>query len=332
MPYCQECGSRFEDESGVCKSCGVELTVNGAGESGTSLPDEEPEKPELSAETMKPNNNPVFEKIMDDFMHQEGLSLGSRRNQVESHLGRGLIKPVTIENCMDGYHFKYDEPPRQINKPEPQNENVVEFRVSGEPEAGIANQETEEVRKETGEADAKIIEEETVSLETDLGNGEQTVSELGSEVELEENGSEVVSGSENLGANQSDLLQDEAENLTENNTDSEVVEEETELSVDTSPEVIWEGYRTWYGLTLNEFYRLTNCSAVALKEDGSKFTEVDWGLVSTIHIKQNWLAKLLNVGNLELIGLNSGPLLILEGINNPEKIRKRLVKILDYKV
>lgn len=352
MPYCQDCGSHFDNEAGACKSCGAEITVNdgtnpSTAEKGfgtepledagdiitpekgpdddveqpaTSLTDENLKIPDVTAETMKPNDNPVFEKIMDDFMRQESLSLGTHRNQIESHLGKGLIKPMVIENCMDGYHFRYDEPPRQINKANPQNEKVVEFRVSGEPELGIANKEVDEVQIETDESGAKVI-----TAEIDLEKSNQAAPDL--ETEPEAGSKEVDSD-----VAETNFLQDEAEITPEQKTDSEAFEGDPELSEVILPEVVWEGRRTWYGLTLNKFYRLTDQSAIVLKEDGSKFTEVDWESVSEIRLRQNWLAKLLNIGNLEIIGLNFGPLLILEGIENPERIRERLVKMLDSEV
>lgn len=363
MPYCRECGSRFEEEAGACKSCGAELTVNDgtgassvtedskvepveAGESilttagkgpeepAPSLPDESPKKPEIAVEIVKSNNNPVFEKIMDDFMRREGSSLGSHRNQIESHLGKGLIKPVAVENCMDGYHFKYDEPPRQSNKPELQNEKIVEFRVSGEPEPGTANKTSGEMKNKTDEAEAKTIEAEAVAPELDLEKGDRAVPEPEAGPGEAGPGTEPKPASDrgDSGADETDRPQEEAEGLPEKETDSEAVEAKPEFGGDTPPEVVWEGRRTWYGLTLNEFYRLTDRAAIVLKEDGSKFTEVDWESVSAINIKQNWLAKLLNIGNLEITGANSGPLLILEGIENPERVRERLVKILDFKV
>jgi hypothetical protein len=352
MPYCQDCGSHFENEAGACKSCGAEIIVDGGTDPSTtkndlraepledtgdiitpekgqeddleqpatSLMDEVSKIADEAAEIMKPNNNQVFEKIMDEFMRQESLSLGTHRNQIESHLGKGLIKPVVIENCMDGYHFKYDEPPRQINKADPQNEKVVEFRVSGEPELGIVNKEIEDVKIETDESEAKVA-----TTEIDLKEDNQVATELHTEAEagLEEVGPDVV---------ETNSLQNEAEVTYEQETDFETVEGDPELSEVISPEIIWEGRRTCYGLPLNEFYRLTDQGAIVLKEDGSKFNEVVWEAVSEIRLNQNWLARLLNIGNLVIIGLNSEPLLNLEGIENPERIRERLVKILDSKI
>jgi hypothetical protein len=352
MPYCQDCGSHFENEAGACKSCGAEIPVNGgtnhstaeknigneplkdAGDittpkkgrgddpkqPATSLMDEATKASDEASETMKSNNNPVFEKIMDDFMRQESLSLGTHRNQIESHLGKGLIKPVAIENCMDGYHFKYDEPPRQINKADPQNEKVVEFRVSGEPELGNVNKEIDEVKVETNESEAKDI-----TVEIELKEDNQVALEPDREAEA---GPEEVSPD----VAETNFLQDEAEVTPEQETNSEADEGDPELVEVISPEVVWEGRRTWYGLPLNEFYRLTDQGAIVLKEDDSKFKEVVWETVSEIRINQNWLTRLLNLGNLVITGLNSEPLLVLEGIENPERIRERLVEILGSKI
>ena len=51
----------------------------------------------------------------------------------ETQLGKGIIKPSSVELSQDGIHFKYDEPPQNnCVKAEPFRERVTELRVSGE--------------------------------------------------------------------------------------------------------------------------------------------------------------------------------------------------------
>ncbi len=362
MPYCQECGSHYDQDIGVCSSCGNKATaieeinvssppsdiqtnpppeigniesviLNGLGDMEgdniTSLQNKNLKEPDL-VEITETINNPVFKESPSEVIHQEGLSLGSHRNQVESHLGKGLIKPVVIENCMDGFHFKYDEPPRQINKSEPQKEKVVEFRVSGETESSNKNQLIEEVKAEQEEV--KTLTENLESLIIDSKKDENAFLVM----ENDEANSEPESNPKEPGGDEPYCKDEpnfnEKDNLLEAGLNAEKVNLEPEIHTDIIPEILWEGQRTWNWLTLRETYQITNISVTLLNGYGVKVKEIEWQSVSGIILKQNWLSKLLNIGNLEVIGLNSEPLLTLEGIENPGQLRKMLVEILDFRV
>lgn len=359
MSYCQECGSHFEQDIGICSSCGNKLSdveetdaslsttdtevdpleagsgsINplnpleaGEEESVASSPEANLKEPEQLEITTEFDENPVFEEKPVEFMHQEGLSIGSHRNQVESHLGKGLIKPVAVENCMDGFHFKYDEPQRQITKPEPQKEKIVEFRVSGDLESSSEAKEVKEAQEYKEEE--KVLEDTPDIVGAHFENGEKRV-EPEAIVEVEsESGLKSEPESEPEDANSDEATLVEKVDLPEDELISEIDNLEPEISSDIEAEVIWQGHRTWNGLTLKEEYRITDRSAILVSGDGLNLKEIEWSLVSKISLKQNWLTKLLGIGNLEIIGLNSEPLLILEGIDHPEQVEKTLVQILD---
>jgi len=347
MPYCQECGSHFEEDMNICSSCGNKLSevedthlfqpradtevapseaestpappleTLGEVEYTSIYPEEKISESELKkiAET---NVDSVFEKSPVEFIHQEGLSIGSHRNQVESHLGKGLIKPVAIENSMDGFHFKYDEPPRQINKVEPQKEKIIEFRVSGETEPIVKAKEDKE--------EEKVLQDISDSVEAGFKKDEKAIEPE----EIVESQSEPESRPEDN--YQDEVVTVEEGSLPENKLISEIVNPEPEIRSDIEPEILWKGNRTWNGLKLKEEYRITDQSAILLSGDGQKLKEVEWRLVSGISLKQNWLSKLLGIGNLEIIGLYFEPLFILEGIDHPELIQKILAERMNFKV
>lgn len=363
MPYCQECGSYLEQDTNICSSCGNKLIdvlqTNAASSKGETevnpletdgnvpppmdtLAESETAVgvPKETVDAVKeqeqlsrgPESNTVVNGSPSEFIPQEGLSIGSHWNQVESHLGRGLIKPVAIENCMDGYHFKYDEPPRQITKPEQQQEKVVEFRFSGEPEPS-----------EAAEGIQEIIEEEKVNREiTDAVGGDLAQDEplVESEpiidqvpiVEPEPMNETVSEDYDSAEDNQEEIIPVAEVGLPEDDLNKEIDDMEPEIRAAAEPEVLWEGHRSWYGLALKEGYRITDQSIMILDSAGIKLKEIEWGSVTKISLKQNWFSRLLNLGNLEILGANFEPLLILEGVDHPEQLQKILEELVSPKV
>ncbi len=361
MPYCQECGSYLEQDANTCSSCGnklIDLLQTGAtpfkGETGANLvesagnvtpPLDALEKsqdtdgaPEDAVETIKeqgqlvrgPEFNEVFTENPSEFISQEGISIGSHWNQAQSHLGKGLIKPVTIENCMDGYHFKYDEPPRQITKPEPHQENIVEFRFSGEPEP------SEDFEKVQGPDDEEKVNPEILDVTgVKLEQEEPQVEAepiVGPESEGESNLEDNLEGHDPIKDEQEEITPVEEGGLPEDDLIPGIDDLGPEIHTVTEQEILWEGHRSWYGLTLKEEYRITDQSVVLVSDVGQILKEVEWRSVSKIELKQNWLSKFLNIGNLELTDINSEPLLILEGIDHPERLQKNLVEMISPKV
>lgn len=353
MPYCQECGSYIEQDINICGSCGNKLVdvlpdkaslAKGETESESLKTDEDtpsssniaeksqetagvPEGAIESAKEHQPltsrESNSAFNGIQSEFKPQEGIGLGSHWNHVDSHLGKGLIKPVAIENCMDGYHFKYDEPPRQITRPEPQQEKVVEFRFSGEPEP------SEEVKEIQEDVEAEKANQEV----SEVAGGDLNQDELHGETE------QVVKLEAERDSERTEPVEDNPEpstpveenGLPEDGLVPEIDVPEPEIRAAAEPEILWEGHRSWYGLALKERYRITDQSLMLLC-DGQILKEIEWRSVSEIVLKQNWLAKLLYIGNLEIMGAISEPLLILEGIDHPEELQKTLVEMVSSKV
>ena len=363
MPYCQECGSYLEQDINICSSCGNKLSD--IYQNKVALSQEEPKVNRLESdgdvqplmdnveesETMAgvgEETNEILkqqEQIVEgqeskvflnespsEFIPQEGISVGPHWNQVQSHLGKGLIKPVTVENCMDGYHFKYDEPPRQITKPEPQQEKVVEFRFSGEAEP---NEEVEEIQ-ETIPAE-KVNREISDAVDGDLDQDEplditEPIIESTPIVEPElktENGLEDHDSAE---GNPDEVMPVEEVGLPEGDLTTKIDTLEPEIRAAVEPEILWEGRRSWYGLTLKEGYRITDQSIIILDSAGLILKEVEWGSVTKITLKQNWFSKFLNLGNLEILTANFEPVLILEGVDQPEQLQKTLEEMVSPKV
>lgn len=348
MPYCQECGSYLEQDINICSSCGNKLIdvlldntslskgeteVNSLNPDSNATPpsgiieksQEKAEATEQEPIASGPESNLAFNGSQSEFIPQEGISIGSHWNQVESHLGKGLIKPVAMENCMDGYHFKYDEPPRQITKPEPQKEKVVEFRFSGEPEP------SEETKVIPGTDEADKVNREFSDTLGENFNQDEPQAETGPIIEPEPGTESNLEKPDLIEENPDQLTPVEEVGLTDGDLVPEIGDLEPEIRSAEEPEILWEGHRSWYGLPLKEVYRITDQSVMLLR-DGQILKEIQWRTVSEIALKQNWLAKLLNIGNLEVIGIISEPLLVLEGIDHPEQLQKTLVEMLSPKV
>lgn len=291
-----------------------------------------PQGPERDDRIVGPDANQFFEEGKVELVHRESFNYGSHRNQAESHLGKGLIKPVEIENCMDGFHFRYDQPQRQINRVEPQDEKIVEFRVSGEAQSrnlnsaigeNILKQEAENLINESDETieninQVKDSKEETITIQ------KKSELEFQPEIYPEDSGGEDKNLIEETQVEENVILEERLE--------PEKPDIESELEFDSQPKILWEGHRSWNGLPLRETYQLTDHSVVVSNGNGVKIKEIEWPPSVVFVVKQNWFAKLINIGNLEIGGPDFELSFVLEGIENPEQLRKTLVEILESKV
>ncbi|NLY76030.1 MAG: PH domain-containing protein [Firmicutes bacterium] len=344
MPYCQECGSLLEQGVTICGSCGntysesgdaasheeeAELTPENEAdriesdnsektsleiiENEAEISSEKPVAPDSGETTGQSENIANSAAGPNGFIQQEGRTSGSHRTQFETHLGKGLIKPVAVESSIDGFHFKYDEALRQPVKPETSKpEKIVEFRVSGEAES---------LREKEAEREAEATIEPEAPVEAEAAKEAPTVEPV----------MEVVAEPEPEVSEDTGVDQTQADGEIELSKDAPVMEPEPAEagnSPETEAELLWEGPRTWYGLCRKERYRITDRTVALFDGDGQKITEVEWRIVARICLKQNWWSKLLGIGDLAIIGRNSENLLVLEGIGQPERLRDLLTRLI----
>jgi hypothetical protein len=163
MPYCSGCGSRYHEGDSVCKSCGFELVYDIDPKSAVKHPvgvakdkilTGGERKTTGSRRKKKPENTgkPVLSspshevKEVEEPQRQMGASspappLESRCLEAEViphpgaytdiHLGKGIIKPKWVEVGLDGFHFKYEEPPVSSKKAEPiVKDRSADYRIS----------------------------------------------------------------------------------------------------------------------------------------------------------------------------------------------------------
>ncbi|HEX3048882.1 MAG TPA: PH domain-containing protein [Bacillota bacterium] len=109
MPYCPECGIHYLQPNSTCVSCGRNLS------DAFDSPDPK---------------NETFGKTLTPAPNESVIDFGGFRPQVDSHLGKGLVKPQSMEVGADGFHFKYDQPPQKFVKSEALKDKVIEFRVT----------------------------------------------------------------------------------------------------------------------------------------------------------------------------------------------------------
>jgi hypothetical protein len=158
MPYCPGCGSRYQEDDRVCKSCGMELnpdvppTTKAKVQSNTPRQTTKPRRkkrpnssrktkftaenqsvkapsvPTAPVETAKVNNSIEVAETKVTAESPPTEELLEKRLHVEMvthmpdlyeiHLGKGIIKPKAVEVGLDGFHFKYESPNPTFEKGE----------------------------------------------------------------------------------------------------------------------------------------------------------------------------------------------------------------------
>lgn len=389
MPYCLECGTIYEERNLICVSCGRNLNEDPR----QSQAEINTEQPSMHKNDGGERSGPVVYlqpggsgEMKEAFTSMAQEPLGQRVQEftggaeasdqfdfektclrlasIESQLGKGIIKPKSVEVGMDGIHFKYDDPPRNFVKVEPCKEKVVEYRVTApdlEPQAKQVPERTvfaeaSETFHATGEQPAEVTEplpEEAERLQEEgeltLKNMEQTSGEMEPEgvtpkPELEETArvevGEMVSEQTLLTSESSlplDLTPEEVEPVA-----GPVVEEVSQETMEPYPPriaaleqrvVVWEGRQTWLRIPLSKMYRLTNQTLVVDDLRDYKLMEVDLSLITGVEMKQSWLGKMLGIGDLLVLVRNSpDPRFRLVGVTNPLKVKEMLEKMLGSKV
>jgi hypothetical protein len=348
MAYCSVCGISNENNARVCAGCGIEL--------GREL---EHENHPLNSDTA------VFNRSLNNDSSDFGM-IGDRNP--ESQLGKGLIKPHSVELEIDGFHFKYDKPVRNFTKAESAKDKVVEFRVTC-PDSGSEASWGETAMTETplgvtppaGAFQRELAPEETaqekvsgevaplaIDNHQSVANGETIQPEAvepapvvaGEDANASlENDSETVS--EN--AFENDIQPPDngmwvaGEILTGTGADSTIGSElipdfelpEPELETAEDRMILWEDSERWFGIPLANQYRISNRSLQVIDRLARKFSEVDLVLISGVTLHQSWLNKLFKTGNL-MVSMKHLPDkgLKLAGIRNPEKVRHLIEELI----
>jgi hypothetical protein len=211
MPYCSGCGSRYQEGDRVCKSCGFELVYDvdpksagtgkdktfagGAGKTARSRRRKKAnsiQKPELSNPDRRdkqagvPQNQTVAARPAPQSesrcLQSEVIPRPALCNDI--HLGKGIIKPKWSEVGLDGFHFKYEEPPVGVRKTESVlKEMSAEFRSSNQdpdlrPVLALPESDETGGRTETGPERKAVLGESAPALYKETGESLNGLVEL----------------------------------------------------------------------------------------------------------------------------------------------------------
>jgi hypothetical protein len=300
MPYCAECGIRYQSDDLVCTGCGSKRVKKSTLETGEAEPDHK--EPEVL--------NTVLAGNLESLRAGQGPIDGSQ-------LGKGLIKPNSVVLESDGSHFKYDQPSRNLTKAGPLKDKVVEFRLTcPDPESKEQNEMNDSApvfippvealdTTPTGESDDEIEVEEISperdeqSLDSSLWIAGEITADLASNANLEDESIPV----------------------------SKLPEPELEATKEI--EVLWEDSGRWLGIPAAKHYRITNHSLQIIDRSLRRFSEVDLSLISDVKLQQSWFGKLFGTGAL-LISVENlpGSQLALTGVRNPGKVHLLLEELI----
>jgi transcription initiation factor TFIIIB Brf1 subunit/transcription initiation factor TFIIB len=145
MFYCPGCGSCYQEGDQVCKSCGCLL--NG----GAKLPGVEIRSGKKRTKTRGKKRGNYSHAAVPKQTGEPLKQAGTTKEQVttapeeltdarqlqsevvnltdEIHLGKGIIKPKAVERDLEGYHFKYEEQSRAVQKEALLKEQGAEVRA-----------------------------------------------------------------------------------------------------------------------------------------------------------------------------------------------------------
>lgn len=352
MYYCSECGSKEEEM--VCSSCGNDLTPV-SGMSGqkeivsedekniVELPNREIEAKgvleDLKNDTDQVNvDNSVSnlsrvtdevsienKKIADNFGNLKKVNF---QIEDENHLGKGLIKPSDVEVTINGFHFRYEKPVHDLKKTEATPKSkFAEYKVANPEFLATVAKVDEKVAIE------KIISEKDSELAVEVEEPETQIKEI-EITQFEETQEEEVS--EPISDKIDELCNEEPCNespkeecLGEVDVGVGVEEEPLEtkgLDIELpvfEKRVIYRGRFTWYGVPLPSSFQITNQSIVLVDQNNHE-TETRFEFIAGVFLRQNWIAKLLGIGDI-LLSIN-GEIkpLVLSGVVNSKNVVKML--------
>lgn len=344
MAYCPDCGVRSENGAPACSSCGLVFSAE-----STAIESNDESVNQYKTDTRQDSLGRPRVEIPS--MDQSSSNIGR-----DSQLGKGTIKPYSMELGVDGYHFKFEEPPRRMSKPDSSKDKSVEFRVTHEDINRLAQEKpdlfdkTEDdnlvpVQIEAMEGDVKLMPE-NLNLEesaetTPITDSENVIESLESSFEPESISSAppIESAAEETMAPSERQTMDAVE--TNDKTPDVILNEEipVEVEIDDSSaelhdgqsdeipnQVIWKGNQTFLGIPLSERYQMTNRSIIVEIPKSGRHYEYSLSAVITATVKQTWLDKLSGTGHLKvkvMAGTDTVEL-VLKGLADPINVLRIL--------
>lgn len=324
MAYCSVCGLSNQTDDRVCAGCGSELAREPEQEHGTH-----------------PFNGDaaVFNRELMNGFSGFGMVVDQ---DLESQLGKGLIKPHAIELEIDGFHFKYDKPARNFAKTENVKEKVVEFRLTcPDSSSETIGEETSlrEIPQEDSAPDEFSDNHQTVENQetTEAKAVETNLVDAGPvEEPVEGEAIDTIMESDDPSQDQEMWVAGEISTGTGANfpVESEFIPgfelPEPELETDEDRVILWEDSQRWFGIPLNNQYRISNNSLQIIDRLARKFSEVDLTLISEVRLHQSWWDKLFKTGDLS-VSVKHLPEkgLKLSGVHHPEKVYRLLEALIN---
>lgn len=284
--------------------------------------EEETEKP---IDYSNSNNGVHFETVyVGSPTELDGLT----RSQMESHLGKGMIKPQAVELGMDGVHFKFDLPPRNFSKVEPIKEKPKEYRATAM--GGVIEVENEIDKLKESLINKPLVEDLIESTTTEIEEPTRQTRK-GEPVVLQELSSETGLMSEESLLTDSDISV-EPESVVEE-VFPEPILPEPELEYAQEFSSVWEDHQTWFRIPYGNQYRITNRSLLIYGNYNRKLLEVSLHLITNVSLQQSWFAKLMGIGDLRLtIRDFMLSYVVLAGITEPEKVQELLEDLCNIRI
>ncbi len=349
MAYCSDCGVYYTGVEDICPSCGNHVSQKRKPEAG-SLPEVGTEVPIIidgkdfpsgnnaEGNTDLTNRKDNFQKqniTQNDKMNSESNQSEVIYFQNESQLGKGIIKPQKVEMAVDGVHFKYETPPHSFMKEGPIKEKPKEYRVTSadmelkSPDGNCLEKTFREKQPlpqatEQGKADAGINERKPSEEKPEAQAARETKIEQEEQArtlpdELKESGTPVAN--EKAEATLESIIKELIPEPVI--PEPELPENHDNIIYDDG--TIWEGAQSWFKIPLGDFYKVTSRSLMIFDKHHYKLFDVSLSLITEITVKQSWLGKLMNIGDL-LISIPefAAQKVVLGGISDPYKVKNMI--------